>query len=340
MKAIRAHAFGGPENLVLDDVPTPDPGPSEVLIEIRAAGVNPADTYMLTGNYAITTDLPYIPGGDCAGLVVSVGSGAEAFTPGDRVFVSAALGRAMSGCYAEFVVRPAANVMPLPANVGFAEAAALGVPYVTAHFALFTRGRAQAGETVFIHGASGAVGTAAIQLARRAGLKVIGSAGSDAGLQQISAEGVDLAVDHTKPGYLDAVHLATGGTSPALILEMLANENLAADMDLAPQNGRIVIIGCRGDISISPRMAMLKELDILGTAIWNAPHDKVKTVLEDISAGLADGSLKPVIGRTYPLAEAAESHRKVLRAGATGKIILAPSSKPSLEDLENRKITP
>ncbi|SDD26885.1 NADPH:quinone reductase [Ruegeria marina] len=322
MKAIRAHAFGGPETLVLDEIPAPEPGPGQVLIEMKAAGVNPADTYMLTGNYAITPDLPYIPGGDCAGVVATVGPQVEKFAPGDRVFVSAALGRDLSGCYAEYVLRPAENILPLPENVGFAEAAAIGVPYVTAHLALFTRGRAQAGETVFIHGASGAVGTAAIQLAHRAGMRAIGSAGSAAGLDLVRAQGAEVAVDHSRPGYLDQVRSATGGEGPALILEMLANANLAADMDLAAPFGRIVIVGCRGEIVISPRVAMMKELDIAGTAVWNAPRTRVLDTLADIGAGLADGSLRPVVNRTYPLAEAAEAQRDVLRPGARGKVVL------------------
>jgi NADPH2:quinone reductase len=322
MKAIRAHAFGGPENLVLDDLPMPEPGPGEVAIEIHAAGVNPADTYMLSGHYAIKPELPYVPGGDCAGIVAAVGTGVTSCAPGDRVFVSAALGRDLSGCYAEYALRPAENVLPLPAGIGFAQAAALGVPYVTAHIALFTRGRAQAGETVFVHGASGAVGTAAIQLARRAGLRVIGSAGSAAGLAHLGAEGVDLAVDHGETGYLDKVRAATAGKGPDLILEMLANVNLAADMDLAAAFGRIVIIGCRGEATIAPRVAMMKELDILGTAVWNAPRALVGTALDDIAGGLADGSLRPVVGQRLALAEAAEAHRAVLRPGTAGKIVL------------------
>jgi len=323
MKAIRAHDFGGPENLCLDDIPTPRPGPGEVLIGIRAAGVNPADTYMLTGGYAIRPDLPYIPGGDCTGFIAGLGEGVDSFAVGDRVFVSAALGRDLSGCYAEYATRPAENVIPLPGNVDFASAAALGVPYITAHLALFGRGRARAGENLFIHGASGAVGIAATQLARRAGLRVLGSAGSAAGLDRVRAEGADLVVDHGANGYLDHIREATGGAGPDLILEMLANINLAADMELAAKRGRIVIIGCRGDVTISPRVAMMKELDILGTAIWNMERDEVVASLRDVIAALTEGSLAPVVGRSYPLAEAAEAHRELMRPGTNGKIVLA-----------------
>ena len=321
MKAIRAHSFGGPETLQLDEIEDPRPGPGELVIEMRAAGLNPADTYMLTGQYAIVPPLPFIPGGDCAGVVAELGEGVTGFAPGDPVFAAAPLGRDLSGCFAEKVLRPAKDVLPLPQGADFAQAAALGIPYVTAHIALFRRGRAQAGETVFIHGASGAVGTAATQLARRAGLTVIGSAGSDAGLALVRSLGATLAVDHRAPGYLDAIRKAAP-EGPALILEMLADVNLAADMALAAKFGRIVIIGCRGEVTIPPRAAMMKELDILGTAVWNAPRKDVLAALADIATGLADGSLAPVIGQRIPLADAARAYAEVLAPGRLGKIVL------------------
>lgn len=322
MKAIRAHAFGGPDVLQADDIATPQPGSGEVLIEMRAAGVNPADTYMLGGSYAIRPDLPYTPGGDFAGVIAALGEDVTGWSAGDRVFVSAALGVSLTGGYADYVLRPAENLRPLPDGVSFEQAAALGVPYVTAHLGLFEKGRAARGETVFIHGASGAVGTAAIQLARRAGLTVIGSAGSAAGLDLIREQGVSLAVDHSSDTYLDAIRAATDGNGPDLILEMLADRNLAADMELAAKYGRIVIIGCRGDVTISPRLSMMKELTITGTAVWNAPRETVLGVLDDIAAGLADQSLAPVIGARFALDQAADAHRAVMEPGHRGKVVI------------------
>ena len=324
MKAIRVHAFGGPEMLQLETIPAPIPGPEEVVVDIRAAGVNPADTYMRSGTYAIVPKLPYTPGGDAGGVIAAVGSNVRQFKPGDRVFVGTGLSFDMTGCYAEKIRRKATEILPLPDNVSFAQAAAFGVSYTTAHYALFARGGAQAGETVFIHGASGSVGTAAIQLAKRAGLKVIGSAGTARGLELISREGADHAVDHTQPGYMQEVQRLTGGTGPELILEMLANINLAADMDLAAKYGRIVIIGNRGEITITPRVAMMKELDIRGIALWNATHTQMRPIMADILAGVAEGTIRPVIGREFPLAEAAAAHIAVLQPGAYGKIVLVP----------------
>ncbi len=324
MKAIQADAFGGPEVLQLRDLDDPVPGPGEVVVDIRAAGVNPADTYMRTGVYAIVPDLPYTPGGDAGGVISAVGSEVTSLSVGDPVFVGTGLSFDLTGCYAEKVKRKADEVLPLPSNVSFAQAAAFGVSYTTAHYALFERGGAKPGETVFIHGASGSVGTSAIQLAKRAGLNVIGSGGTEKGLALIRSEGADLAVDHTADGYLDEVKQFTGGQGPQLVLEMLANVNLAADMDVVAKYGRIIVIGNRGEISVNPRVAMMKEIDIRGIALWNATREQMRPIMEDILAGVADGALKPVIGREMPLSEAAASHVAVLEPGAYGKIVLVP----------------
>ncbi|MFY0611130.1 MAG: NADPH:quinone reductase [Hyphomicrobiaceae bacterium] len=324
MKAIRAHSFGGPEVLQLDDVDDPTPGAGEVVIDVRAAGVNPADTYMRSGTYAIVPELPYVPGGDAAGIVASVGEGVVDYAVGDRVFAGTAQSFDFTGCYAEKVKRKIGEIAHLPDRVGFAEAATFGVSYTTAHYALFMRGNAQAGETVFIHGASGSVGTSAVQLAKRANLKVIGSGGTDKGLELIMKAGADHAVDHTAPNYLDDVRRFTNDKGPELILEMLANVNLAADMDLAAKYGRIIVIGNRGEITITPRVAMMKELDIRGIALWNSTREQMKPILSDILAGVADGTLKPVVGKQFPLAEAEAAHIAVLEPGAHGKIVLVP----------------
>lgn len=324
MKAIQAHSFGGPEVLQLDDVADPQAGPGEVVIDIKAAGVNPADTYMLGGAYAIVPALPYTPGGDAAGIVSAVGDGVDNVGIGDRVFVGTALGFNMTGCYAEKVLRPATDVVALPDAIEFNAGAALGVPYATAHYGLFARGAAVAGETVFIHGASGAVGSAAIQLAKRAGMTVIGSAGSQRGLKLIIEEGADHAVDHNSAGYIEQVRELTGGSGPALVLEMLANVNLASDLELVAKYGRIIIIGNRGEITINPRMTMMKELDVRGLALFNASRTEMETTINDLLVGLSDNSLRPIIGREMQLSNAAESHRAVMQAGAFGKIVLLP----------------
>ena len=258
------------------------------------------------------------------GMISAVGTDVTEHKVGDRVFVGTALSFDLTGCYAEKVKRRASEVLSLAESISFAEAATFGVSYPTAHYALFERGGAKAGETVFIHGASGSVGSSAIQLAKRAGLRVVGSAGTAKGLELVRAEGVDHAVNHTEAGYMNDVRRVTGGNGPELILEMLANVNLAADMDLAAKYGRIIVIGNRGEITVNPRVAMMKELDIRGIALWNATAAQIEPIMRDILAGVADGSLRPVVSREMRLSEAAAAHLAVLEHGIGGKIVLIP----------------
>lgn len=330
MKAIRATAFGGPEGLAVEDIADPTPGAGEVVVDIKAAGLNPSDVYMLTGVYLVVPDLPFTPGYDAAGVVSALGEGVSGLAIGDRVIVGAPLSLDDSrkdlgiiGCFAEKVVRRAADLGKLPDTTSFAQGAAIGVPYATAHYGLFGRGGGKAGEMVFIHGASGAVGTAAIQLAKRAGMKVIGSAGTAQGLDLVRQLGADLAVNHREEGYIEEVREASGG-GPQLILEMLANENLATDLDLIPKFGRIVIIGARAETTINPRAIMMKDADVRGLVLFNASREDREAIMDDLVAGLADGSLSPIIGTEMPLAETAAAYAKVMEPGAHGKIALIP----------------
>ncbi len=325
MKAIRVHEFGEADVLTYEDVPNPVAGPGEAVVEVKAAGVNPVETYIRAGIHLIQPELPFVPGGDAAGVVLSVGDGVGSLKPGDRVYAAGCVGDASwTGAYAEQLLRRAEDLLPLPDNISFAQGAALGVPYGTAQWALIRRGRAQAGETVLIHGASGAVGTAALQIAAANGISTIGTAGSERGLELVRQHGAAHALDHTQDGYLDAVAELTGGQGPEIILEMLANVNLARDMEVVAKYGRIVIIGNRGPIEINAREAMMKELDLIGIALPNATPPEMVEIHEALGKGLADGSLNPVIGKELPLAEAIEAHHAVLRPGAYGKIVLVP----------------
>src|SRR5215475_6429254 len=239
MKAIRVHAFGGPEVLKLEEVVTPKPSASEVLVRIHAAGVNPYDVYMRAGTYPVKPPLPYTPGSDAAGVIEAVGEGIKKVKVGDRVYTA----RTVTGAYAEYCLAEENQVHALPANITFAQGAGVYVPYATAYHAFFHEAKAHASETVLIHGASGGVGTAAIQIARNIGLTVFGTAGSAKGLELIKREGAHQVFDHTKSGYTEEIMKATGGCGVDVILEMLANVNLAADLKLVAQYGRVIIIG-------------------------------------------------------------------------------------------------
>ncbi len=233
MKAIQVHEFGGPEVLKLKDVADLAPGPGQVVVRVYAAGVNPVEAYMRTGTYTIKPALPYTPGADSGGVVASVGEGVTKVKPGDRVYTSASL----SGTYAEQALCTQDHVHPLPANVSFDQGAAMGIAYGTAYRGMFQRGGGKPGETVLVHGASGGVGTAAVQLARAAGLPVTGTAGTDAGLKLVNEQGAQHAVNHAAEGYLDELKKLTGGRGYDLILEMLANKNLANDLGLLAKKG-------------------------------------------------------------------------------------------------------
>lgn len=319
MKAIRVHQFGGPEVLELEDVPTPTLGPGQVLVRVRAVGVNPVDTYFRSGtNPAIR--LPYTPGLDAAGIVEAVGSGPGLLQPGERVYVAGSV----SGTYAEFAVCEARQVHGLPSGITFAQGAALGVPYATAYRALFQRAQASPGEVVLVHGASGGVGIAAVQMGRAAGLTVIGTAGSERGRQLVASEGAHHVIDHGVPGYIERVNELTDQRGVDIILEMLANVNLARDLSVLAPGGRVVIIGSRGKIEIAPRELMTREADVRGMLLFNVPPVELARIHAALRAGLENGTLRPIVGREMPLAEAAAAHRAVLDPGAYGKIVLVP----------------
>lgn len=324
MKAILARAFGGPEVLKLEEVPDPKAGPGQVRVRIHAVGVNPYDTYMRAGGYAIKPDLPYTPGADAAGVIDQVGDGVSGWKDGDRVYISGtSIGKA-HGAYASLAVCEAAQVHRLPARITFGQGAGLFVPYVTAWRALFGRANARAGDTVLIHGASGGVGIAATQFAVAAGLTVIGTAGTEEGLQVVTAQGARHAVNHRAEGYLDQITGLTGGRGPDVILEMLANVNLDHDLTVVAPGGRIVVIGNRGRVEIDARKIMAKDCAVYGLALWGIPPDEVRRAHEAIIAGLESGALNPVVGREFPLADAAKAHVAVMEPGAHGKIVLIP----------------
>ena len=316
MKAIRLHQFGGPGVLQLDDVPDPVPGPQQVLVRVEVAGVNPVDTYIRSGAYARKPALPYVPGSDAAGIVEQVGPGVADIKPGDCVYLLKPGGTTLPGTYAELTVCEPSHVYPLPPNLSFEHGAAIGVAYATAYRALLQRADAQPGETVLVHGASGGVGVAAVQLAHSRGMTVIGTAGTDRGLDLVRAE-----------GYLDEVMAFTGGRGVDVIVEMLANVNLAKDLTLLAPNGRVAVVGNRGTIDINPRDAMGRDAAILGVMLWNTPPDAMRSLHAALGAGFANGTLRPIVGRRFSLADAAKAHEAVMAPGAYGKVVLTVGAR-------------
>lgn len=319
MKAIRVHHFGDPNVLQFEDVPDPTPTAGQLVIRIHAIGVNPVETYIRTGTYAAKPNLPYTPGTDAAGVVESVGPGATQFKPGDRVYTRATI----SGAYAEKALCDVSTVYRLPGNASFDQGAALGVPYATAYRGLYYRGDARAGETLLVHGASGGVGTAAVQLARLAGLTVIGTAGTEEGLRLVLENGAHHALNHKADDVAQQLLSLTENRGVNLILEMAAHVNLGKDLTLLAKRGRVVVIGSRGPVQINPRDAMGRDADIRPMTLMNATPDELQGIHAALVAGLELGALKPVIGKRIPLAEAARAHREVMEpSGALGKMVL------------------
>jgi NADPH2:quinone reductase len=320
MKAIQVHQFGGPEVLTLDEIPTPKPGPGQALVRVRAAGVNPYDTYMRAGTYAIKPQLPYTPGSDAAGTVEAVGEGVKKVKPGDRVYTA----RTESGAYAQYALALESQVNLLPEKISFLQGAGLWVPYGTAFTALHHQANARAGETVLIHGASGGVGLAGVQLARAIGLTVIGTAGTERGLELVKKEGAHFAFDHSKPNSADEILKATGGRGVDIVLEMMAHINLATDLRLLAKYGRVIVIGNRGEITINPRELMARRGSVRGFTLWAAAESEVAEIHAGIAAGLDNGTLRPIVGKELPLQDAAQAHKDILASGAFGKIVLVP----------------
>jgi NADPH2:quinone reductase len=316
MKAIRVTRFGDPSVLELQDVPALIPNPGQVLVRLRAAGVNPVEAYVRTGKYARLPDLPYTPGTDGAGVVEI--SDSSTLPPGTRVYVTTSV----TGTYAEQALCKPEEVHPLPDCISFEQGAALGVPYGTAAWGLFYRGFVRTGETLLIHGASGGVGLAAIQLACAKGARVFGTAGTQEGLNLVKQQGAEAAFNHREPEYLEKIKAATDGLGVDIILEMLANQNLGHDLTLLARRGRVVVVGSRGPVEIDARNIMAREADIRGMTLFTASPAERSEIYEAITAGLNDGSLNPIIGSKIPLGEAPRAHEQIMTSGARGKIVL------------------
>ncbi len=324
MRAIVIRQFGDPDVMQLASVSDPAPGPGQVLVRIHACGVNPVETYVRAGAYARLPSLPYTPGTDAAGVIEAVGAGITGVAVGDRVYVIGTADR-QQGTYAENAVCALAQVHPLPYRVSFAQGAALGVPYATAYRALFHRAAARPAETVLVHGATGGVGLAAVELAHAHGMFVVGTGGTERGMEAAREHGANVVVNHRAPGYLDEIIKATAGRGVDVVLEMATHLNLDDDLNLLAPRGRVVAIGNRGRVEIDARRAMSRDAAILGMTLFNVSPEDLRSIHAALVAGLENGTLNPVVGRELPLVQAPRAHQIVMEPGAFGKIVLTPS---------------
>lgn len=331
MKAAYYETVGAPEVIRYGDVPKPAPQTGEVLVRVGAAAINPIDTYIRSGAVAMTLPKPFVPGCDLAGTVDAAGPGAARFRVGERVWGSnqGLLGR--QGTFAEFAAVHEQWLYPTPGNVTDQEAAATALTGITAHLGLFRCARLQAGETVFVNGGTGGVGSMVVQMAKAAGARVITTVGTAEKADLCRSWGADLVLNYKTDDIPAAVKEFTKGQGLQVWYETQREPDFMRTVDLLAKRGRMIIMAGRQAQPIFPVGPFyVKDLALFGFAMFNASPDEQRHCAEDINRWLAEKKLKPAIGQTFRLAEAAEAHRlqeanTLQKAGTlTGKIVLVP----------------
>lgn len=325
MRAVRITEPGGPEVLSVQEVPDPEPGPDEVLVEIRAAALNRADLLQRRGGYPAPPGWPAdVPGLECAGVVLRAGRNVGTPEEGDRVM--ALLG---GGGYAERVAVHAGMTLPVPPSLDFVEAAAVPEVFFTAYDALFRQGGAGPGDRVLVHGAGGGVGTAALQLARMGGCTVFATA-SGSKLEALDRLGLpaDVTVDYRRDDFADVVRRETGGRGVDVILDVVGGPYWDANVASLARRGRLVLVGLLGGRSAEVDLGavLTRRLTIVGTVLRSRPVGEklelAREVRDRILPALTSGALRPIVDRVYPLKEAAEAHRRMGDDRNVGKIVL------------------
>lgn len=326
MKVVRIAGSGGPEVLELADRPEPECGPDDLLVEVRAAALNRADLLQRRGHYPAPPGAPEdVPGLECAGVVRRAGRRVRGFEPGDRV-----MGLLGGGAYAEAVALPASLALPVPTSLDFVEAAAVPEAFLTAHDALARRADFGAGETLLVHSAGGGVGTAALQLARVAGAARVFGTASKEKLAGIGREELplDVPVDRHAEAFHEVVARETVGRGVDAILDTVGADYWEANVASLAERGRMVLIGLLGgaEARVDLSRVLRKRATVVGTVLRSRPlHEKadlVREVRDRLLPLFEQGRLRPVVDRTYPLAEAAEAHRRMEGNANLGKIVL------------------
>jgi NADPH2:quinone reductase len=331
MKAAFIDAPGSPDAIRYGEVPTPQPGEGEVRVRVLAAALNPIDLYIRAGTVAMPLPKPFISGCDLAGVVDAVGPRASRFRAGDRVWGSnqGLLGR--QGTSAEFVCAGEEWLYPLPAGVSEQAAAAGALTGITAHLGLFRAAALQPGETVFVNGGTGGIGSMVVQMAKAAGAKVVTTVGSSAKAELCKQWGADCVLNYKSDDLTAGIRDFTQGKGVQVWYESLREPDLVRIVDLMGQRGRIVLIAGRQAKPIFPVGPFyVKGLSLFGFAVFNATSTEQRRCAEDINRWLAEGKLRPPVGRVFPLSEAAAAHRfleeNTLHGAGTlvGKVVLVP----------------
>jgi len=322
MKAVLCKAFGPAETLVLEEIASPEAKKNEVLLEVHAAGVNFPDTLIIEGKYQFKPSFPFSPGGEAAGVVTAVGEKVSHLKVGDRVMALTGW-----GSFAEEVAVPGYNVMPIPASMDFASAAAFGMTYGTSMHALKQRANLQPGETLLVLGASGGVGLAAVEIGKAMGAKVIAAASSAEKLEVAKAAGADELINYNESSLKDEVKRLTGGQGADVIYDPVGGDLFDAAIRSIAWNGRLLVVGfASGRIPELPvNLTLLKGAAVVGV-FWGAfaqrqPQDNAAN-FQQLFAWHAAGKLKPLVSQTFPLAQAGEAINTLGQRKAVGKVVV------------------
>jgi len=322
MKAIVCKAFGPIDSLDHEDFPEPKCGPGQVRLKVRAAGCNFPDILQVAGKYQFKPPFPFVPGMEAAGDVLEVGAGVTGFKVGQRV-----IARGGTGSYAEQMVAPARDVLPMPDNMSYAHGAAFPVTYGTTYHALVQRGELKKGEVLLVHGASGGVGLTAVELGKLMGATVIGTGGNDEKLKVVTQYGADHVINYSREKIRDRVKELTGGKGADVIYDAVGGDAMDESMRCVNWNGRVLVIGfASGRIAEVPtNLCLLKGCSIVGVFWGNFTQKEPELNAENFRKLLqlyAEGKLKPHVSMTFPLAEATKALHALEDRKATGKVVL------------------
>ncbi len=320
MRAVQVTTLTGPDDVRVADVEAPEPADGQILVDVHAAGVTFPDVLLTRGRYQIKPEPPFVPGSEVAGTVRTAPEG-SGFAPGDRVAAFPAFGG-----FAEQVAVDPATVFPLPDGVSYEAGAGLPMNYLTVHFGLVRRGRLRSGETVLVHGAGGGVGTAAVQLARALGARVIAVVSSDAKAGTARRAGAHETVP--ADGFKDAVTELTGGRGVDLVVDPVGGDRFTDSLRSLATEGRMLVIGFTGGEipTVKVNRLLLNNIDVVGVgwgAFWLPRPEYLREQWDDLLPHLEAGALEPVLGSTYALDDAAEALRELDDRRAQGKLILS-----------------
>ena len=324
MKAVVCKQWGLPDTLVVEDVPAREPGPDEVRIRIRAAGVNFPDVLIVQKKYQIQPELPFTPGTEVSGDVISVGPGVTGFKPGDRVISFCG-----TGAFAEEVVAPVRTVVPMPDGISYEVAAAFTLTYGTSWHAVRDRAALKAGETMLVLGAAGGVGLSAVEIGKAIGARVIAAASSDEKLDAARRLGADALINYSNADLREAVRAATGDRGVDVVYDPVGGAHTAAALRALAWRGRLLVIGfASGEIPQVPlNLLLLREASAVGV-YWGefAKRDPAgnRRLLAQLFGWLAEGRLQPLVSRQYPLADTAQALNDLLARRAVGKLVIWP----------------